>query len=256
MGIKRVFLWELGDVLRFVIFLLLLFSLTYLLGTSYLRFQWGVGSFSGAHPPVYGSENALGSMTAEHLFNYPTSSIGFWILLALGISVFSMMGIRYDRERGYAFSIYSLPYSKRDIFLGKLFSILLMSLLALYLPILIVDVFPNVDILRIVLGIVFTRLYLNALVFAFYFLIFSMAVSLFFSVLLRDMLLAFIASFFLLVLPFFAGLNWPPFSFVPMIHRALAGASPFELSYLASGLVFPASLIVLSAIIFTRRDVL
>ncbi|WP_456423106.1 hypothetical protein [Thermococcus sp.] len=258
MNVKRVFLWELGDMLRLVIFLLVVFSLTYLLAVNYLKLQWGVGSFDSPIPPVYSynNEDILGSMTTEHLFTYLSTTLGFWVLLALGISIFSVIGIRYDRERGYALSVYSLPYSKADIFLGKVFSVFILSFLAMYIPVFVVNVFLNVDILRFIVRIIFTRFYLNALIFALYFLLFSMAISLFFSVVLRDMLLAFIASFFLLVLPFFGGLDWPPFSFVPMIHRALAGVSPLEFPYIIRGFLVPTLLFILSGLIFTRGDVM
>ncbi len=195
-------------------------------------------------------------MTAEHLFTYPSMAMGFWVLLALGIAIFSIIGFRYDREKGYALSVYSLPYSKLEIFLGKLLSIFLLSVMALYIPILVIDIFPNVDTLHFIEAIILTRFYFNALIFALYFVLFSIAISTLSSVVLQDMFLAFIASFFLLVLPFFAGLDWPPFFFIFMIPKSLAGISPFEAFFLFWGLVAPIVLVLLSGLIFLRRDVL
>ncbi len=172
--------------------------------------------------------NPLGSMTAEHLFTYPAMAMGFWVLLALGIAIFSIIGFRYDREKGYALSVYSLPYSKLEIFLGKPLSIFLLSVMALYIPILVIDIFPNVDTLHFIEAIILTRFYFNALIFALYFVLFSIAISTLSSVVLRSMFLAFIASFFLLVLPFFAGLDWPPFFFIFMILSLWLGFRPLR----------------------------
>ena len=248
--------WELSDSLRLIIFLLGIPSLTYLLAVGYLKSQWELGSVVFSRPPVYKGLSPLGSITAVHLFDYLSLSSGFWVLLALLVSILSVLTFRYDREHGYAFSVYSLPFSKGEIFTAKFFSALLLSLVSLYIPILIVDVFPNADILGVIRKILFTTQYCHLLVFATYFVLFSLSVSLLFSVLLRDMLLAFIASFFLLVLPFFAGLNWPPFSFVSMLPRSLSGASPFDFTWFLRGLIVPIALVLVSGLIFTRRDVL
>ena len=253
---KNLVAWELGDPLRLIIFLIGVPSLTYLLAVGYLRSQWDVSSFTSAHPPVYKNLSPLGSITAVHLFDYLSLSVGFWILLSLLVSVLSVLTFRYDRERGYAFSVYSLPFTKGEMFTSKVLSALLLSLLSLYVPLLIVDVFPNADILKAVRGITFTGQYFHLLVFATYFVLFSLSISVFLAVTLRDMFLAFIASFFLLVLPFFAGLNWPPFSFVPMLARSLSGASPFEGTWPLTGLLAPAVIVLLSGLVFTRGDVL
>ena len=254
--VRDLFSWELGDPLRLLLFLLGVPSLTYLLAVGYLRAQWEVSSLSSLYPPVYTAGSPLGSITAIHLFDYPSLSTGFWVLLSLLVAVFSVMTFRYDRENGYALSVYSLPFGKGEIFTAKALSALTLSLLSLYVPLLIVDVFPNADILEAVMGIVFTGRYFHLLVFATYFVLFSLSVSVLFSVLLGNMFLAFIASFFLLVLPFFAGLSWPPFSFIPMLSRSLSWASPFGSTWLFWGIAVPAALLLLSGLIFTRRDAL
>ncbi len=253
---KKLVAWELNDQLRLIIFLLGVPPLTYLLAVGYLRSQWEVSSVSSSHPFFYTTQSPLGSITAVHLFDYLSLSSGFWVLLSLLVSIFSIMTFRYDRENGYALSVYSLPFTKREIFTAKMFSVLLLSSLSLYIPLLIVDVFPNADILNVIKGIILTRPYLHLLVFATYFVLFSLSVSVLFSVLLRNMFLAFIASFFLLVLPFFAGLNWPPFSFVQMLSKSLSGASPFDGFWLFWGLVTSALIVAFSGLVFTRRDVL
>ncbi len=252
---RDLFIWELGDSLRLLLFLLGVPPLTYLLAVGYLRAQWDVGSVSSHLPPVFTAGSFLGSITALHLFDYPSLSTGFWVLLSLLVAAFSVMTFRYDRENGYALSVYSLPFGKSEIFTAKVLSALVLSLLSLYVPLLIVDVFPNVDILEGIREIVFTERYLYLLVFATYFVLFSLSVSTLFSVLLENMFLAFIASFFFLVLPFFAGLSWPPFSFVPMLARSLSWASPFSTDWLTWGLVVPALLLLVSEVMFTRRDV-
>ncbi|WP_456443927.1 hypothetical protein [Thermococcus sp.] len=253
---KNLFGWELGDSLRLLLFLLGVPSLTYLLTVGYLKSQWEVSSLSSRYPPVYTAGSPLGSITAIHLFDYPPLSAGFWVLLSLLVTLFSVMTLRYDRENGYALSVYALPFTKGEIFTAKVISALVLSLLSLYIPLLTVDVFPNADILEAVRGVVFTGQYLHLLVFATYFVLFSISTSVLFSVLLDNMFLAFIASFFLLVLPFFAGLSWPPFSFIPMLSRSLSWASPFGSTWLFWGIAVPAALLLLSGLIFTRRDVL
>ncbi len=254
--LRDLFAWELSDSLRLLLFLLGVPSLTYLLAVGYLKSQWGVGSVSSHIPPVYTTGSFLGSITALHLFDYPSLSTGFWVLLSLLVVLFSVMAFRYDRENGYALSVYSLPFGKGEIFTAKVLSALTLSLLSLYVPLLIVDMFPNVDILMAIRSIVFTKQYLHLLVFATYFVLFSVSISALFSVLLENMFLAFIASFFLIVLPFFAGLNWPPFSFVPLLARSLSWASPFETNWLTWGFAVPVVLLLTSEVIFTRRDVL
>ena len=254
--LRDLFAWELGDPLRLLLFLLGVPSLTYLLAVGYLKSQWGEGSVSSHLPPVYSAGSFLGSITALHLFDYLSLSTGFWVLLSLLVSVISVMTFRYDRENGYALSVYSLPFGKGEIFTAKVLSALTLSLFLIYVPLLIVDVFPNVDILMAIRRIVFTKQYLHLLVFATYFVLFSVSVSVFLSVILENMFLAFIASFFFLVLPFFAGLSWPPFSFVPLLARSLSWASPFETNWLTWGLAVPVILLFISGRIFTRRDVL
>ena len=251
-----IFTWELGDPLRLLLFLLGIPSLTYLLAVYYLRSQWEVGSVSSHLPPVYNHSSFLGSITALHLFDYPSLSTGFWVLLSLLVVVFSVIAFRYDRENGYALSLYSLPFGKGEVFTAKVLSALTLSLLSLYVPLLVIDVFPNVDILKVIREIVLTEQYFHLLVFATYFVLFSLSVSVFLSVILENMFLAFIASFFFLVLPFFAGLNWPPFFFVPMLARSLSLASPFSMDWLTWGLVIPALLLFVSELIFIRRDVI
>ncbi|WP_297512851.1 hypothetical protein [Thermococcus sp.] len=248
--------WEMGDPLRLAIFLFGVPSLTYLLGVDYLKPQWEIASISLSQPPLYSHGSPLNSITAAHLFEYLSLSAGFWILLALLISVFSILAFRYDREQGYAFSVYSLPFTKGELFAAKTLSVLLISLLLLYIPLLIVGIVPNADITGVIREITFTDRYFHLLIFATYFVLFSLSISVLFSVLLKNMFLAFIASFFLLVLPFFAGLHWPPFFFLSMLARSLSGASPFETNWVLWGLVIPAALLLVSGLIFVRRDVL
>ncbi|MDV3104338.1 ABC transporter permease subunit [Thermococcus waiotapuensis] len=247
--------WEISDPLRLAIFLLGVPSLTYVLEVSYLKAQWEVVSVSSTTfiPPTVPPIN---SVTAIHLFEYLSFSPGFWILLAFLVSVFSILAFRYDRERGYAFTVYSLPFTKGELFLAKTLSVLLASILFLYIPLLIVDLVPNADIIGVVKEITLTTRYFYLLVFATYFVLFSLSVSVTFSVLLRNMFLSFIASFFLLVLPFFADLSWPPFSFVPMLEKSLCWVSPFESGWVLRGLVVPAVLLTLSGAVFVRGDVL
>ncbi|NJF25497.1 ABC transporter permease subunit [Thermococcus sp. Bubb.Bath] len=248
--------WELEDGVRLLLFALGVPALTYLLTVAYLKSQWSMTSLTGGHPEAYGKDFILSSITAEHFFSYPMLSLGFWILLSLLVAVLSVLAFRYDRERGYALTVYSLPYSKVSIFIGKLLSVVILSLLALYIPLFLADFVPNADIASKVWEIVLSWRYLNLVIFATYFVLFSLSVSVLFSTLLRDMFLAFMGAFFVLVLPFFAGLSWPPFSFLPFMSRALTGASPLEGSNLLWGLVIPAVLLFASSIAFTGRDVL
>ncbi|MCD6524250.1 MAG: hypothetical protein J7K48_04545 [Thermococcus sp.] len=257
MGRLRTLLsWEIGDPLRLAIFLLGVPSLTYLLGVGYLKSQWEVVSVSLPGRSIPPGGLPLNSITAAHLFEYLSLSAGFWILLTLLVSVFSILAFRYDREQGYALSVYSMPFTKGELFVAKALSVLLISLLLLYIPLLIVDIVPNADIIGVIREITFTDRYFHLLVFATYFVLFSLSISVLFSVLLKNMFLAFIASFFLLVLPFFAGLHWPPFFFLSILARSLSGASPFEGNWVLWGFVIPAALLLVSGLIFVRRDVL
>jgi hypothetical protein len=111
------------------------------------------------------------------------------------------------------------------------------------------------DIFALSFVILKSKLFLNLLVFTFYFVFFVISVSVLFGVIFKDMFLSFLGAFFLTVVPYFSSLTLPPFSFLKGIADIQNGISPFSIHYSTLGLVIPLALVLVSGIIFTRRDV-
>jgi len=248
--------WELNDPVKVLMFLLTFPVLSYLLAVGYLHLVSGVGMLQGSAPPSFSEGALLSSLTASWLLTYPSLVPGFWILLALFSAVVAVFTFRYERDRGYAFSIYSLPYSKGTIYLTKLLSVIVFSLLVSFIPLLGVLSMLNVDVPSVVVAVLTSRPFLNLLAFTFYFVFFVISVSVLFGVIFRDMFLSFLAAFFLTVVPYFSSLSVPPFSFLKGITNLQNGVSLLSTQYAVPGLAIPCALLILSGIIFTRRDVL
>jgi len=243
--------WEMNDHMKVLIFLFVLPVLSYLLAVGYLHLESGISTVQNAS----GSPPMTDSSTVSWLLTYPRLVPGFWIILALFIPVLAVVTFRYDRDRGYAFSLSSLPYTKAELYAGKLLSVFVFSLLAAFIPLVAVALILNVDILRVVLSVITSPGARNMAIFTVYFELFVISVSVLFSVLFRDMFLPFLLSFFVVVIPYFSALlDYPPFLFVGGI--SVSGPSPFTWKYLLPGFVIPAVLLFASLVLFIRRDVM
>ncbi len=238
--------WELNDPIKLSIFVLGAFAMALLLTVTYLRVTWGTG----------GAETITNTGTWRHwLITYPSMTRA-WVMLAFLVPAMTVLTFRYDREGGYALPIYTLPCSKSMIFSIKLVTVYILSLLLFFIPLFFVNIVVNADVstlLSVIMGKKFTFLYLLS----FYFLNYSLAVSVLYSLLFRNSFLCFFLAFFTLITPFFAGLNVPPFSFVLYLSRIVnTGCSPMTLRLVSLGLFLPLIFLIVSWILSTWRDIL
>ena len=247
--------WEVNDPLKVLIAVITVPLLSYLLAAGYLHSMAGLANIQGSEPPTFSPSTATSSMSAQWLFVYPSLVPGFWILLSLFTSVISVLTFRYDRDRGYALSLYSLPYSKLGIYLSKVASTLVFAVLASLFPLIAVAVFLNADLSPVLWSLLGSTTFLYELVLTFYFVFFVLSVSVLFGVLFRNMFLSFLAAFFVTVVPYFSSLVLPPFSFVEGFTAVVNGATPFSPANAAAGLALPVTLLLLSLFIFIRGDI-
>ena len=247
--------WEVSDPLKVLVAVITVPVFSYLLGVGYLHSMAGLALIHGNEPPTFSPSTATSSMSAHWLLIYPTLVPGFWILLSLFTSVVSVLTFRYDRDRGYALSLYSLPYSKLGIYLSKVASTLIFAVLASIFPLIAVAVFLNADLSPVLWSLLRSTPFLYELVLTFYFVFFVLSVSVLFGVLFRNMFLSFLAAFFVTVVPYFSSLILPPFLFIEGFRDVTNGATPFSPANVTTGLAVPIALLLLSLAIFTRRDV-
>ena len=247
--------WEVNDPLKVLVAVITVPVLSYLLAAGYLHSMAGLANIHGSEPPIFSPSTATSSMSAHWLFVYPTLVPGFWILLSLFTSVVSVLTFRYDRDRGYALSIYSLPHSKLGIYISKVASTIIFAVLASIFPLLAVAVFLNADLFPVLWSILGSTTLLYELVLTFYFVFFVLSVSVLFSVLFRNMFLSFLAAFFVTVVPYFSSLIMPPFSFVEGFTDVVNGGTPFSPANALTGLALPIILLLFSLLLFLRGDV-
>jgi ABC-2 type transport system permease protein len=161
---------------------------------------------------------------------------------------------RWDRDCGYAPTVYSLPYSKFKIFIAKSTAFLTLSLILYFFPYVLVIIPSNADILHVVSLILSSRKVLSGLTLALYAVLYTASVTALLGSFLRGLFPTLIGAFFVLSLSssLFPS-SLPPFSF--LMYTAYSNVSPFEARFAVPGLVLPFLFFLIGALIFERRDV-
>ncbi len=186
-----------------------------------------------------------------------THSPGFWIFSMLFVIVLTILTFRYPREKGYALSIHALPFSKTEIFTTKLLSVYIFVLMLIFLPLLTIVVSSNVDVPKFIEELFRYSNFYCMLAILFYFLNFSIAVSVFFAVLLGNSFLDIMLSASILLLPMFTGLHLPPVIFVEkLLQSNMLTKLILSPNLVFYGLILPSTILVTSYVLFVRRDIL
>jgi ABC-2 type transport system permease protein len=102
--LRDVLAWELGDHVRLIVFALSVSGLTLVLTAKVLETR------VSAVPS--GTGRFLGPNLLTHAILSPLGDPSPWTMLALLIPIFAILTFRYERDMGYAQSLYTLPLSK------------------------------------------------------------------------------------------------------------------------------------------------
>jgi len=249
--LRDVLAWELGDHVRLIVFALSVSGLTLVLTAKVLETR------VSAVPS--GTGRFLGPNLLTHAILSPLGDPSPWTMLSLLIPIFAILTFRYERDMGYAQSLYTLPLSKGRIFLVKTAVVLLLSLLTAYVPILIAIAGTHADIWPALREAMSEGIFISAMVLTLYFVLYAASVSILVSLLFRNAFLDFMASFFLLAVPKFVGVNAPPFSFSDAIRKLpVTYFRPYEplKANFFEGMILPVLLLLAAFVLMDRRDVL
>ena len=250
---KGLFKWELSEHLR-VSMLVAGVPVLLMVLISDLLSHGGVFSYSTTG--YLGGRSEAISLPKSPTGSVILSTFGldhFWVLLSIFVIVMSAMIFRADREGDYAGAVFTLPLSKKKIFGTKFLALLVHSLLLLYLPMFLFLATAFASVPHLFSALFGWGSFRHLLIFALYFVLYSASLSVLVSLVLPNSSQAIMASFVLLILPSFLGLNVPPFSFVSAIHLHLHEV--FSPGYLLQGIVIPAVFVTLSLALVERRDV-
>ncbi|WP_430515129.1 ABC transporter permease [Pyrococcus woesei] len=247
--IKTLFMWELNDPLKVDILLAGMLLNTSILHRSYLIVMSSLTISIGTSTLMDNPGNSPTTLVIEGVLR----NFSFWMSSLLFLILLGVITFRLDRDSGYANSLYSLPYSKLEIFLVKFFTIIIFSAFLVFLPFFSVIVLSNFTIIDYLPSILFSDMIKFRLIMAIYTLLYSLSIITLLSLLSPNVFVGFIVSFLSIFIPIFLNIaNIPPALFILSYYGSV---SPFDQKLLISGMVVPAILLSLSGLLIDRRDV-
>ncbi|AFK22356.1 hypothetical protein [Pyrococcus sp. ST04] len=183
----------------------------------------------------------------SNLLRYP----GFWMISIIFISLLGAIIFRADRDSGYASSLYSLPYRKWEMFIVKYITLITFSCLLIFIPLFSVTLFANFSLARELIDIFLSQPIKSRLLALTYMLLYTTSVVSVVSLVSVSVLISFIVSFTLLLLPFYLGISNIP----PLLFLYAEGREVTSQDLMVWGIILPISLVIIGIIISERRDV-
>ncbi|NJF25494.1 hypothetical protein [Thermococcus sp. Bubb.Bath] len=245
--------WEINEHLRVLVTVIGIIAVAIIL-------QHGLLTSTGMFGTVSTSVSGLPSMSGMVLVRAATSS-GLWITLSFFTAVLAAFTFRSGIEGGYELTLYSLPYRKYEIFLAKLFTVFLLSLSLLFVPMFVLIPINFADTPGFVLSLFTGERFIVFSVLLLLGILYIISVTIFLAVSLRSMLAALVVAFPVLVTPYLLNANLPPSSFLSKAQvLALVKGHIFlkflpQRSIVLYGIVLPGVLILTSLVMVNWRDV-
>jgi len=212
----------------------------------------------------YSTTHVISTTAPIESFSLTPNNSAFWHVLKslprAGFSAYSFLVIllgtlifRYDKDTGYALTLYALPYRKFKIFLAKLTSLLIITIVMLYLPLFLSIFLSNATVAKHILPLMMGS-FLRTLALITMSLIYVATLTAFLSVVLRGMFPTLIGSYLVVqVSTTIGGDKLPPFS---LFLKATQLYPSFDISVVFQGIILPLFLGILGMILSERRDVM
>jgi len=246
--------WELNDPIKVLITALGILVNGYIFQHSLLI---SIGEIGTVSTFIDGLNSISGFVISRAI-----TSEDFWVITTFFIAMLVTLTFRAGIEGRYELTTYSLPYSRPEIFAVKLLVSFLLSLLVVFIPFLVVVCVNFAETPKFVFSILtgerFVALFVVILMAIFYIL----SVTLFLSVVSRNMFAALVFSFPILVIPYFVSANLPPGDFLGETAGNVSVGGYFAIShfliqtpFIVGGFVVPLILTLLSFMITLRGDV-
>lgn len=252
--ISNLFGWEVNEHLRVMVVV----SGIIVVG---IVFQHSLLRSLGEVTNVPGNFLGLRSMSGLTILLSATSS-SFWITSSFFIIVLVSLVFRSGIEKGYELTIYSLPYSKLDVFSVKFLEGFILSTLIAFLPALVLTFLNFSDVPAFLSSLVRDERFLGLLILMVLGVLYVVSVVTFLSLSLRSMLATILSAFSIVIIPYLINAGLPPADLFNATVMTMLGEKYFSLaqlitdkSVLISGLLIPAVLILSSAALAVRRDV-
>jgi len=249
--------WELSEHMKLITFVVSFFVLSLVLTVKLLSLHTVGFGRGGSAPAISGTlghpnHHIVVFGYTNPILQLPGFAWGFWVLLAFVIPFLTILTFRYPRDYGYAQAIQTLPVGKGALFGAKLLSLYIFSVFLTFVSLVVVQAVCYSDLPGFLKEVFESPQYLRSVLTAMYFINYVVSISIFSSILFRNSFITFVVSFFVITVPYFAGMiaTLPPFMFLAG-HPPL----PFSPKYLTLGLGLPVLLLMLSWLLFTRRDV-
>ena len=225
----------------------------------------GFISVHSAYLSPYSKVHVISATESVESFSFSPVGNAFWHVLKslprAGFSVYSFLVIllgtlvfRHDRDTGYALTVYALPYRKFKIFLSKLVSLLLLTVMMLYLP-LFLSVFLSSATVAGYVPLILDGAFFKTLLLITLALVYVATLTAFLSTVLAGMFPTLIGSYLIVHLSTaIGGGRLPPFSL--FIRATELNPTLSNSSVLLHGIILPLMFTLLGAIFSERRDVL
>ncbi len=208
-----------------------------------------------------GSFWGLRSMSGLTILQSATSS-GFWITASFFIIVLVSLIFRSGIENGYELTLYSLPYTKLEVFSVKFLEGFILSALIALLPALVLTLINFSDVPVFLSSLFRDERFWGLLILMALGVLYVVSVVTLLSLFLRSMLATILSAFSLVIIPYLINAGLPPANLFNANVMAMLGEKYFSLVGLVTsksvamyGLLVPAFLIVSSAVFAMRRDV-
>ncbi|WP_297520711.1 hypothetical protein [Thermococcus sp.] len=203
----------------------------------------------------------LRSMSGLTILLSATSS-SFWITASFFIIVLVSLVFRSGIEKGYELTLYSLPYTKLEVFSVKFLEGFILSALIVLLPALVLTLINFSDVPAFLSSLLRDERFWGFLILMALGVLYVVSVVTLLSLSLRSMLATILSAFSLVIIPYLINAGLPPANLFNSYVMTMLGEKYFSLAGLITsksvviyGLLVPAVLIVSSAVLAVRRDV-
>ncbi|WP_297068819.1 hypothetical protein [Thermococcus sp.] len=252
--IANLFGWEVNEHFRVMAVVSGIIVVGIVFQHSLLR---SIGEVTNSPGDIFG----LRSMSGLTILLSATSS-GFWITASFFIIILVSLVFRSGIEKGYELTLYSLPYSKLEVFSVKFLEGFTLSTLIVLLPALVLTFLNFSDVPAFLSSLARDERFLGLLILMMLGVLYVVSVVTFLSLSLRSMLATILSAFSIVIIPYLINAGLPPANLFNANVMTMLGEkyfSPLRLitgkSVAIYGLFVPAVLIGLSAVLAMRRDV-
>ncbi len=246
--------WELNEHIRVLV------AVTGVL-TVGLIFQRGILVSMAEVTSNPGYVDGLESVSG-HVIVRAVTSPGLWVVVSFFIALLVALVFRAGIEGGYGLTVYSLPYSKLEIFSMKLVSSVLLSFTVVLLPIFVLIPLNFADTPGFAASLLLGRHFIELTAVLVIAILYILSTTLFLSVLSRNMLATLVVAFPILTIPYLINANLPPRGFfnVAVMDALFGQYTSFgrlltNSTIISFGILVPALLIAFSLLLTLRRDV-